>query len=71
MPNQYKPGTTSLLVRLPQTLKDRLYAAADRMTDAYGVKASAQDIVRRAIEEACERIEQETARFTQEIKHKY
>lgn len=71
MPNQYKPGTTSLLVRMPQDLKDRLYATADRMTATYGVKASAQDIVRRAIAEMCDRIDEETRRFTQEIKNNH
>ena len=69
MPNQYKPGTVSLLLRLPQDLKDRLYAAADRMAQAYGVKASAQEIVRQAITEACERIEHQTDAFIRDIKN--
>lgn len=70
MPNHYKPDTVSLLVRLPQPLKARLYAAADRMEQTYGVRGSAQAIVRQAIEEACARIEEETARFTRDIKNK-
>ncbi len=70
MPNQYKAGTTSILIRMPQELKDRVYHAAALASEAYGLRATAQDIIRRAIEETCERIERETETFTAQIKNK-
>ena len=51
MPNQYAPGTSQLLVRLPEDTKRKLYAAVERLNAANpGAQYSANSVVRTLIE---------------------
>lgn len=60
MPNQYAPGTTSILIRLPKDWKKRLKSAADKMNrNNPGAKYSATSIALSAIMARVEEIEKE------------
>ncbi len=51
MPNQYAPGTSQLLVRLPEDTKRKLYAAVERLNAANpGAQYSANSVVRTLID---------------------
>lgn len=58
MPNKYKTGTKSILVRMPGELRDRLDVVAEAATARYG-DISATAIARRAIEDRVEELEKE------------
>ncbi len=58
MPNQYAPGTTSILVRLPKEWKRRLVEVAKKMNaNNPGAKYSAHSIALSAIMARIEEIE--------------
>ena len=51
VPNQYAAGSTQLLVRLPEEMKRKLYAAVERLNAANpGAQYSANSVVRTLIE---------------------
>ena len=50
MPGKYADDSTSLLLRLPKDLKDRLYKTAEKMNEANpGANYSANSMIRAAI----------------------
>lgn len=51
MPNQYAPGSSQLLIRLPEETKRRLYQAVERLnSENPGAQYSANSVVRSLIE---------------------
>lgn len=58
MPNQYAPGTTSILIRLPESWKKRLAEAAKKMNEKYpDANFTAASIAKNAIMARVEEIE--------------
>jgi predicted DNA-binding protein len=47
----YRKGTVAVLVRMPAELRDRLNRLAERLSAELPVRASAQELARRAIAE--------------------
>lgn len=60
MPNQYAPGTTSILIRLPEELKERLMEVTRKLNEKYpDASYSAASIARNAILARVEELEKE------------
>ena len=52
MPNQYAAGSSQLLIRLPEEMKQKLYAAVERLNVANpGAQYSANAVVRTLIDQ--------------------
>lgn len=52
MPNQYAPGSTQMLIRLPEEMKRELYKAVEKLNaDNPGAMYSANSVVRAMIEQ--------------------
>lgn len=60
MPNKYKAGTVRIYIRMHESLKKRLFEAARRL----GI--SANEFVRRAIENAISELEKQSGTNKQE-----
>ena len=63
MPNQRHPDKVSMLLRLPKSLKERLYRVAAESAEVYGVANNAQELARRAIQDKCDTMEREMAQI--------
>lgn len=60
MPNQYAPDSTSLLLRLPVDLKERLTDVVDELNNKYpGANYSVSSVIRSAIERTIKEYEKE------------
>ncbi len=60
MPNQYAPGTTSILIRMPDELKERLVEVTRKLNEKYpDANYSAVSIARNAILARVEELEAE------------
>ena len=52
MPNQYAPGSSQLLVRLPEDMKRKLYQTVEQLNAANpGAQYSANSVVRTLIDQ--------------------